>query len=155
LSWRWSSAQPLCPPTLVSADAVTYDMIGDIYGVFRTRAAATQALRAIAPDFEPTLKHALHLAAALAPLRVRPWPYAGCIGIREHDSARGRSEVHVLDRWCYFGTARSDADLSELLENPRPNVFSLESYKVLARFLKLPPIRCQIFPLARSLVAAA
>ena len=97
----------------------------------------------------------MHLAAALAPLRVRPWPYADCIGVRERDAASERSEVHVLHRWCYLGTARSDPELAELLETPQPPVFSLESYKILSRFLKSPPPRCQIVPLAQARALAA
>jgi DNA polymerase-3 subunit epsilon len=66
-----------------------------------------------------------------------------------------RSEVHVLDEWCYLGTARTDAELAELLGNPRPRVFSLENYKLLSRLLKSPPPRCRIIPLVRAQAIAA
>ncbi len=38
------------------------------------------------------------------------WPYHGPIGIRE------RSDLHVIDRWQYLGTARDESDIDSLLD---------------------------------------
>ena len=154
-TWRWRR-EPVEQPELVSAANVTEDMLDELYGVFRTRAGALQALRGAVTTNDPRpIARAIQLAAALSPMRVRPWPFDGAIGVREYDSAMGRSEVHVLHRWCYLGTARSDSDLGELLEAPLTRVFSLENYKVLTRFLKSPPARCRIFRLERARAFAA
>ncbi len=157
-SWRWRTSHPFDPPELVTAASVSEDMLTELYGVFRTRAAARQALRALAPppiEGEKPIGHAMRLAAALAPLRLKSWPYAGCIGIREYDAGGERSEVHVLDRWRYLGTAHTDAELGDLLDARRPATFSLDNYKLLSRFLKSPPPRCRIVPLQRVHAAAA
>ncbi|WKB54624.1 3'-5' exonuclease family protein [Eleftheria terrae] len=42
------------------------------------------------------------------------WPYPGPIGVRE-----GQHSLHVLDDWCYLGTARGDAEIWPLLALPR------------------------------------
>ena len=41
-----------------------------------------------------------------------------------------------MHNWCLLGTAQSEAEVAELLENaPRPR-FDLDQYKILARHLK-------------------
>ena len=48
--------------------------------------------------------------------------------------SRDATEVHVLDRWCYLGTASSDAEVAELLEARRPR-FDYDHYRILSRHL--------------------
>jgi DNA polymerase-3 subunit epsilon len=93
---------------------------------------------------ESDLAHAMRLARAFAGLRVRPWPYAGPIGVREYDPGTRRRELHVVDRWRYLGTADSDAALHELAHARVRAVFNLDDYRMLARFLKSPPASCEI-----------
>src|SRR5262249_30191744 len=45
------------------------------------------------------LKRLAQAYAALLPLRVATWPYAGPIGIRE------RADLHIVENWRYLGTA--------------------------------------------------
>jgi DNA polymerase-3 subunit epsilon len=98
---------------------------------------------------ESALSHAMRVAQALAGLRVRPWPYAGRIGIRERDPDTGRSEVHVIDRWRHLGTAHDEAQLAELvLARPRSR-FDAATYRMVARILKSPPAACRIVPLGQ------
>lgn len=78
---------------------------------------------------------------------MRPWPYAGRIGVRERDPATECCELHVLDRWCYLGTLRSEADLHELTEAPPAPAFDLDTYRILTRFLESVPRTCDIVPL--------
>jgi DNA polymerase-3 subunit epsilon len=79
---------------------------------------------------ETRLAHGLRLGAALAQLRMRPWPFKGRVGVRE---VRAGALI-VLDRWCYLGTVSSEAGLAELaLERPQP-AFDLDTYKILTRF---------------------
>ena len=74
-------------------------------------------------------RHLMLLAAAISPLRLQQWPYAGPIAIRE-----GRV-VHVFDRWEYLGSARTVSDARALLQQRR-NGFDLETYAPLARILR-------------------
>jgi DNA polymerase-3 subunit epsilon len=52
----------------------------------------------------------------------------------EADESRDATEVHVLDRWCYLGTATSEAEVAELLEVRRPR-FDYDHYRILSRHL--------------------
>jgi DNA polymerase-3 subunit epsilon len=80
--------------------------------------------------------HAHHgrLVAALARLKSAEWPHRGPLGVVESDESREATEVHVLDRWCYLGTAKSEAEVAELLEARRPR-FDYNHYRILARHL--------------------
>jgi len=42
------------------------------------------------------------------------WPFKGAIGLRER--AGESCEVHLFERWCYLGTAHSEAEIYEKLE---------------------------------------
>ena len=91
--------------------------------------------------------HRARLEAALASLRVKTWPYEGAVGLIEGDG--DRTDVHVVDNWCYLGTARSDDELHSLLEQaPARPAFDIDTYKILNRalFQKQLPIR----PLSRQ-----
>jgi DNA polymerase-3 subunit epsilon len=142
------------------------DTLPFVHGLFRSRRAAREALRAIADEhrlclqtlgFDATcrgacLRHQLgrcagvcagkenvhlhhaRLAAALSALRPPQWPYPGPLGVVETDASRDATEVHVVHRWCYLGTARSDADVAELLESREP-CFDYDDYRILARHI--------------------
>jgi len=177
-AWHWPAQAAGTPPQLVSARDITGGEFGDLYGLFRSRRAAIEALRELAnehqlchsllglekrsgPCFAHQIKrcrgacagietaeaHALRLAAALAKLRVRAWPFPGRIGIRETAAGGERCELHVLDQWCHLGTVRSEEELRELQEGaPRP-LFDLDTYKILTRYLLNGKHRPQIIPL--------
>ncbi len=85
----------------------------------------------------PELHHA-RLLAALAPLRLKGWPYRGRIGVREHHAATERTEIHLVDRWRYLGTAASEADLQSLLDARAPTAFDANDYRLLTRYLAAP-----------------
>jgi len=167
---------------LARADEIEAETLPFLYGVYRTRRAALQALRALADEnhlclqavgFDPKRKggcfrhqlgrcagvcagkehvaaHHGRLAAALATLKAPDWPHPGAVGIVENDAAREATEVHVVDRWCYLGAARSEPELAELLEHePR---FDYDAYRILARHLGRPGLR--VDPLARPCTAS-
>jgi DNA polymerase-3 subunit epsilon len=166
-AWHWRVEEMLDAPRLVNADDLARVRFDDLHGLFRSRSAALEALREIAtahqlcpivlglergkgPCFAHQLKrcrgacvgketraqHALRLAAALAQLRMRPWPFKGRIGVLENGAARG--EIIVLDRWCYLGTVRSEAELGELQGGRPAAAFDLDTYKILTRFFARP-----------------
>ncbi len=78
--------------------------------------------------------HRARLEGALANLHVKVWPWPGAVGLVERDG--DRSDVHVVNNWCYLGTARSDDELWSLLEQqPSRPAFDLDTYKILSRAL--------------------
>jgi DNA polymerase III subunit epsilon len=94
-------------------------------------------VKELAPSFN-RLHHA-RFGAAFRRYRTAEWTYPGPLGIVEKDRAGESTEVHVVDRWCYLGTANSDAELAELLEARRSLLssaqFDYDHYRILARHL--------------------
>ena len=80
---------------------------------------------------EPMGMHSARLMAALARLKLDTWPYSGPIGLVERDDFLGIEEVHVIDDWRHLGTARSEAEIHELLEAGRRGNFDRDTYKLL------------------------
>jgi DNA polymerase-3 subunit epsilon len=85
--------------------------------------------------------HQARAAAALAGLKTTAWPWRGPIGIVEEDDERDAADIHVVHHWCLLGTARSEAEVAELLEDAPSPRFDLDQYRILARFLKAGGIR--------------
>ncbi len=82
---------------------------------------------------ETIAAHNLRLLQSLQSLRLQQWPWRGAIGIREK---RGeRCDVHLFDRWCFLGTATSEAEVYEKLELRRAPLFDLDIYKIMKKFL--------------------
>jgi DNA polymerase-3 subunit epsilon len=175
-AWHWRAEALASPPRLVTAQELERTGFADLYGLFRSRSAALEAMREIAaahglcpivlglekgkgPCFAHQLKrcrgacvgkesraaHALRLATALAQLRMRPWPFKGRVAVREggHDAG-----LIVLDRWCYLGTARSEAELADLADSRPQPVFDLDTYKILSRYFASPRRNYEVIELA-------
>ncbi len=94
---------------------------------------------------EPLILHDTRLKLALSSLKMKAWPFPGRIALRERHPAGGApeftrgSELHVLDRWAYLGTARSDEDLAALRERDASDAFDIDVYKILARYFTKHP----------------
>jgi len=185
-AWHWPADRHDEAPELVSARDLTGGEFRDLYGLFRSRRTAIEALREIAlehelchallglekrkgPCFAYQIKrcrgacagvetpreHAARLAAALAVLRVRAWPFPGRIGIRETSTDGERCDMHVLDQWCHLGTVSSEEELRDLQEGSLRPLFDLDTYKILTRYLLNGKHRPQIVPLTANTAAAA
>jgi DNA polymerase-3 subunit epsilon len=70
--------------------------------------------------------HGARLMAALHKLKVARWPHAGPVGIREG------AAIHVVDGWCYLGTAKDEGEVWTLLESGKP-AFDLDVFKILQK----------------------
>ncbi len=176
-AWQWTDNNIESPPRLATASDIDPARFGELYGLFRSRATAIEALREIASahglcnillglekrqgacfahqikrcrgacvGLESPEQHALRLKQALTSMRTLPWPFEGRIAIREsaiHGSRTDENtELHVLDRWCYLGTARNEAELHEICESNHAHkapVFDVDTYKILKRFIAKPP----------------
>ncbi len=93
---------------------------------------------------EPPALHAVRLAMALLPLKLKAWPFPGRIALRERAAAWGGdaqigAELHVLDHWTYLGTARSDQERAALRTLDAPAAFDVDVYRILSRWLEAHP----------------
>jgi len=87
---------------------------------------------------EPAALHAVRVQMALASLKLKAWPFPGRVALREHD-AMGGADLHVLDRWTYLGSARSEEELQALAARSAPATFDAHVYRVLARYFASHP----------------
>jgi DNA polymerase-3 subunit epsilon len=94
--------------------------------------------------------HTARLVSALARLRLAAWPFRGPIAVRESDPYRAMSEIHVLDRWRYLGSARTDPELAELLEVRALPDFDIDHYRLIARHLAQPHATRNVIDLHRA-----
>jgi hypothetical protein len=79
--------------------------------------------------------HHARLEAALSSLRIQTWPYGGAVGLIE-TGANDKTDIHVVNNWCYLGTAQSEDAVWSLLENsPNHPSFDLDTYKILTKAL--------------------
>ena len=78
--------------------------------------------------------HAARLRELLEPRRVPAWPYAGAVALIERDAGGTREELHVFDRWCWLGTARSHEAAAQLAATA-PRVFDADVYRIAQRAL--------------------
>lgn len=89
--------------------------------------------------------HRARLEGALANLHVKVWPWPGAVGLVEGEGER--TDVHVVNNWCYLGTARSDDELWTLLEQlPSRPAFDLDTYKILSRALTRKDLKIRTLP---------
>ena len=94
---------------------------------------------------EPLVLHAMRLKLALSSLKIKSWPFPGRIALRERatgaflpDGTRG-GEFHVLDRWMYLGSARSEEELAYLGQRSAFPVFDVDVYRILQRYFSNHP----------------
>jgi len=90
---------------------------------------------------EPIGMHSARLMAALAKLKLDAWAYPGPIGLVERDDFLDMEEVHVVNGWRYLGTARSEAEVHDLLEQSGQARFDMDTYKLLKAHLNKGKIK--------------
>ena len=91
-------------------------------------------------------EHDSRLAAALAGVGVKPWPWPGAMRIVEHYAVSGRTRQHVFDRWCYLGSV-ADAAAASTLAASAPRAFDADIWRILGRWLAVPAHLGQVAPL--------
>lgn len=90
--------------------------------------------------------HSARLMAALARLKLKTWPYPGPIGVVERDEVSEREDIHVIQDWCYLGTAQDAAQLQAILEKDGAPAFDRDTYRLLVKHLGT---RARVIPLQR------
>jgi DNA polymerase III subunit epsilon len=94
---------------------------------------------------EPLMLHDLRVRLALSSLKLKPWPFPGRIALRERDPRSGEfqgapgADLHVIDRWTYLGTARSEDELAVLRARPAGAGFDVDVYRILVRYFSNHP----------------
>jgi DNA polymerase-3 subunit epsilon len=161
-AWQLQQDDDHLCPTLVWADQLDFGAQHNLYGLYHSQRDAQKALRSLAdqqqlclsvlglektskgrPCFahqlkkckgacvglEKPLAHAARLLIAMNKLKLAVWPYRGAIGLQEGD------ELHVIDHWCYLGSAKQETDVQALLTGSRP-AFDRDTYLMLSKALK-------------------
>lgn len=82
--------------------------------------------------------HYLRLQQALIAHRLKNWPYAGKIGIREHSGENDKTQLHIFEYWTYLGVIENEADLAEKLQENAQFKFDLDTYKLLLKVINNP-----------------
>jgi DNA polymerase-3 subunit epsilon len=78
---------------------------------------------------ETLLQHSMRLMDVLGQLKLHAWKFPGPALLPE-------GEVwHVIDAWCYLGTARTEEDVWSLLETGTP-AFDRDTYRILVKHEK-------------------
>ncbi len=173
-SWRIQD-QPGAPPELVWARDLNLGAQPNLFGIFRSQRDALEMLSELAQTeklckallglekvkpgsscFGHQLKHCqgacvgketserqhLRLLTAMSRHRIPAWPHAGPIGLKEGTA------LHLIDAWCYLGTAQAEDEVYDLLANGQP-VFDLDVYKILKKAMQsLPVVSLQNFSAA-------
>jgi DNA polymerase III subunit epsilon len=94
--------------------------------------------RGVCAGKEPLALHAVRVRMALASLKIKDWPFPGRVALRERD-LMGGAELHVLDRWSYLGSVRSEEELQALASTTAPTPFDAHVYRILARYFAAHP----------------
>jgi DNA polymerase-3 subunit epsilon len=84
---------------------------------------------------ESLTQHNLRLVEALADKRFPHWPFAGRVAFREVNLETGLAQVHVFDRWCLVGSARTEEELEMVREAPQQD-FDIDVYRLLRKWVE-------------------
>lgn len=161
-AWQLQHQDPHLQPQLRWSDQLDFGRQNNLYGLFNSQKDAQKTLRKLAeqhrlclsvlglektspgkPCFahqlkrcagacvgkEKPLMHASRLTVAMQRLKLDSWPYPGPIGVRE------ANDLHIVDHWCYLGTAQNETEVAELLANGQA-AFDKDTYVTLAKALK-------------------
>ncbi|WKD30236.1 exonuclease domain-containing protein [Halomonas sp. KG2] len=85
---------------------------------------------------EPLENHTQRAQEALASFQVKTWPWPGRIIIREKSRKNGPTSHHVVDHWCYLGSATTRQRALGLKGVAAK--FDVDTYRILNRFLREP-----------------
>lgn len=182
-SWKLT-ADPLAKNLLelVRESDINPIELGQLFGTFKSKRQAVEALRSIAEAhqlcprylgleaagsgacFSSQIKrckgvccgkespeiHYLRLQQALIAHRLKNWPYAGKIGIREHSGENDKTQLHIFEYWTYLGVIENEAELAEKLQESSQLKFDLDTYKLLLKAFNSP--KTQVIQFANLVV---
>jgi len=85
---------------------------------------------------EPTASHNARLKGALSKSQVQAWPFNGLIGIKETAPLGARTDIHLIDNWCYLGTIATEDEYSSQPDRQNLASFDVDVYKVLNKQMR-------------------
>ena len=62
---------------------------------------------------ENSVVYQMRLQQALAPIKIKGWPYDGAIGIQEYNEASDISRIHIISHWLYLGHVSDESELAD------------------------------------------
>lgn len=87
---------------------------------------------------KPELHH-LRLQLALSANRLQVWPHPGKVGLREHNSTSGRTDIHIFEQWCHLATVHDESELADALATRSSTLaFDLDTYRLALKHLVNP-----------------
>lgn len=89
----------------------------------KCKGACTQA--------EHPLKYNMRFAEAFTKFKIKQWPFAGPILIKEGKKA------HLVNKWCYLGIYNEN-EKEDLIEKSKRFQFDWDTYKILLKFIMKP-----------------
>jgi DNA polymerase III subunit epsilon len=95
---------------------------------------------------ESLAMHQLRLMQALAQLRLKSWPYAGMVAVKEVCTSSEKTEIHLFNQWCHLTTVNDEADYFEALNQDNVFKFDHDTYKLLIKALNAKKLH--IMPIA-------
>lgn len=169
-AWRLATDPAQFPVVkLVQIDDVEPEHLGQLFGAYRSKRQAHDALRTLAdahglclhalglesgkgPCFahqigkckglcagrETAALHRVRLQMALAEHRLKAWPHAGPVAIREHHAGTQRTDIHLFDQWCHLATVHDDSELEDARLSRSALAFDLDTYRLLVKRLGQP-----------------
>ena len=61
---------------------------------------------------ENVINYQMRLQQALAPIKIKGWPYEGAIGIQEYNKDSDISRIHIISHWLYLGYVSDENELA-------------------------------------------
>lgn len=62
---------------------------------------------------ENPLVYQMRMQHALAPIKIKGWPYKGAIGIKEYNEKSDISCIHIISHWLYLGRVSNESELAD------------------------------------------
>ncbi len=124
---KLAEAHKLCPMTL-----------GLEAGTGACSASKSKQCKGVCSGGEAAEIHYLRLQQALISQKLKTWPFAGKIGVREHNNENNKTQIHIFEYWCYLGATENTQDLSEILTQKTDFKFDLNTYKILLKAFNNP-----------------
>ena len=73
---------------------------------------------------------------ALAEYRLKTWPYAGTIAIKEICESGEKTDIHLFNQWCHLATVINEVEYYEGLNRSEVFKFDHDTYKLLLKALR-------------------
>ena len=100
--------------------------------------------RGLCDGGESAEAHNLRLSSALEAHALKAWPFEGMIALEECNGSTGEQAFHLVDNWCWLGSANTVEELQALADAPAEPILDKDSYRLLVKAIlgsKPLPIR--------------